>query len=311
MDALDGDPWTISSLVSQTGLRLRDILHFYRMGGRNEVWLLLASGRSYVIKVFTYQGIFGAQLELLIDRYLPSRAESWVVDADLEVPALIWRTPSQMTLWREMYSDPSGAQLIRRAKQVATMLAEIHSLDFDLPLSTLVHGPSSTNDPDALPVSPAQLMLLLLLDRLGINQTDSVEAGSTLVHGDVRLTNIIVTDIEAWLIDFETLGTGHPESDLAQIIVDVIAAEVRSRRVRSTMAHHFGVTLLDQYSSCHRVRLDIRRLAAYSVSCLISNALEYERGRERVALESLALIEMAYRLYSGPDGYERFNWIKT
>lgn len=307
---IEGDPWTISSVLSRTGLAPREIRSFHRINGRNEVWILNGRDEIHVIKVFTVSGQFAVRIELLVDEWLPYRDGPHIVDSDPEVPFVLWRTPSRRTLWREVYGTSTPAQLADRAKQIANSLFEVHAL---VPIPDLLgleanHVQRWVRHEEELPTSPAQLMLSLLVSRLGIVLDGVRTASSSVIHGDVRLSNIVVVDDDSWLIDFETLKLGNPEMDLAQIIIEIAAAAVRTNRNPYTDTKSFGSELLHRYTSLTGVNPDSQLLSAHASEFLVSGALEYERGRERVALESIQMIEMAHRLNQDNQPFEEYAW---
>ena len=100
---------------------------------------------------------------------------------------------------------------------------------------------------------------------------DNIEERDTLIHGDCHFKNIMVQQGELLLIDMDTLSTGHPIFELAQLYAPYVAFEEddpgnceRFLGIESKLAQAIYFALLHKYfGKDDPVILDKIKLVAY------------------------------------------------
>lgn len=110
----------------------------------------------------------------------------------------------------------------------------------------------------------------------------------TLIHGDINLSNIILSQGGSpYLIDFEKSQVGDPLYDFASVIVDI-----------SPVSCWFATGLLDCYFS-YQVRTKIHQLIVYYAAlrslCRFSAACNQSRNKRQTALRQVQQVVKYYR----------------
>ena len=147
----------------------------------------------------------------------------------------------------------------------------------------------------------------------------------TLIHGDLRLTNILLsTDDTAgephiWLIDWEAAGLGDPHRDLGAVLADLLTRWATSMSYRSdsptrmvagaqiplARVQSFAQQMLRAYDTSIGRMSDREMVVAHAGVGLITNALTIGDGASMLAGHQVLLLQLAEHCLSAPTDVSR------
>ena len=118
--------------------------------------------------------------------------------------------------------------------------------------------------------------------------------GMALIHRDFYGAQLLRSDRSLWLLDYDTLGVGHPELDVATYAAHAVLEAAPAGAVDADRAGQIAGRFVDAYAAAGG-RIDRRRLAFY-LPCALARlgAIQVVRPIAGTAVEMLWALAESY-----------------
>lgn len=258
-------------------------------------------------------------------------------DLSRHLPRKLWFDPNLSLLVSELI--PHGMSLhdmVHRnsslarthAGTIGVVLAGLHDRDLPQERAPFAKPPHSVqwNRPHVSilrNVSPANIRLLEAVQnerRLsdGLDALQNSWQATSIVHGDVKMDNLVVVPDGLVLVDWEIASLGDPRWDVGSVFANLLSTWVASMPMAYGASHDLMVreawfsindvqvasTLFwDSYTQARRKQLPTDFLSgslAYCSARLVQTAYEYMQYANRLTANVIYTIQIAANLISNP-----------